>query len=168
MRPRLGITLGAAALAGLAGATVATSQPPAPRMITPVAALGAGLLGSDGGSTASPGVTDLPGWLMLRSVSGPTPPPLSAVVLPITAAAPPAAAASSSTPPARTAPLQAVLASFPVKVPAPLHSLPFPAPLVTLLTPVTTPPTHRKGGHHPGRKVSNPTVVSLSGHSSSR
>lgn len=153
MRSRLGITLGGAALAGIAGATLAAWQagpPTAVRLITPDGALGGGLLGSSGSSGSQAALA--PGWLLLRPLSD-----QSAAHAP---AAPAAPVPATLTEPARSeGPATAILTAFRIHPPVPLS-------LVSSKLPAVIPVVRRRSSHG-NRKVASHRVVYYSGHSSS-
>jgi hypothetical protein len=145
MRPRLGIALGGAALAGVAGASLASWQagpPTAVRLIVPAGAFGGNVLGSPNSATPAPGLSA--GWLLLRTLPdrlapAPSAPTAPAVVAVGPAPAPPPASPRSSAPP------PVILASFPIHLPSLLHVLPVPVSL----PPISLPGSHTPApGHH--------------------
>jgi hypothetical protein len=152
MRPRLGIALGGAALAGVAGASLASWQagpPTAVRLIVPAGAVGGNVLGSPNPAAPAPGLSA--GWLMLRTLPDRIAPAPSAPTAPAVVALSPAPAAPPAS--ARTsAPLPVILASFPVHLPSLLHVLPVPVslPPISLPHPVGNPGSHTPAPGHPG------------------
>jgi hypothetical protein len=172
MRPRLGIALGGAALAGVAGASLASWQagpPTAVRFIVPAGAFGGNVLGSPNPTAPSPGLGT--GWLLLRTLPDGTTPAPAAPAAPVVMAAAPAPAVPAA--PARSsAPVTAILASFPIHLPAALNGLPrLPVPVslpqvVSLLPhPAGNPGSHTPApGTHGGNGTGTGAGTGSGGH----